>query len=177
MPGLTFSNELISRDEGMHTDFACLLYKHLNNKIQNSLFLYRQSMKQGSVFYIIYFLSVSSYQYYHLILYIVTLLHMLSRITMYHNPYHHIPYPVSSYTILRIIISHTPYHHIPYPASSYPIPRIIISHTPYHLISYPVSLFSSSHIIIHITRICSRIFRLYSRFLIPYFRIFYSGLI
>jgi ribonucleotide reductase beta subunit family protein with ferritin-like domain len=35
MPGLTFSNELISRDEGMHTDFACLLYKHLNNKITN----------------------------------------------------------------------------------------------------------------------------------------------
>lgn len=26
MPGLTFSNELISRDEGMHTDFACLLF-------------------------------------------------------------------------------------------------------------------------------------------------------
>jgi len=26
MPGLSFSNELISRDEGMHTDFACLLY-------------------------------------------------------------------------------------------------------------------------------------------------------
>jgi len=35
MKGLTFSNELISRDEGMHTDFACLLYKHLNNKISN----------------------------------------------------------------------------------------------------------------------------------------------
>src|SRR3569833_3055908 len=35
MPGLTFSNELISRDEGMHTDFACLLYKLLNNKISN----------------------------------------------------------------------------------------------------------------------------------------------
>jgi len=34
MPGLTFSNELISRDEGMHTDFACLLYnKHLVNKL------------------------------------------------------------------------------------------------------------------------------------------------
>ena len=33
MPGLTFSNELISRDEGMHTDFACLLYSMLNNKI------------------------------------------------------------------------------------------------------------------------------------------------
>jgi ribonucleoside-diphosphate reductase subunit M2 len=29
MPGLTFSNELISRDEGMHTDFACLLFSHL----------------------------------------------------------------------------------------------------------------------------------------------------
>ena len=33
MPGLTFSNELISRDEGLHTDFACLLYKYLNNKL------------------------------------------------------------------------------------------------------------------------------------------------
>ena len=29
MPGLTFSNELISRDEGMHCDFACLLYSML----------------------------------------------------------------------------------------------------------------------------------------------------
>lgn len=28
MPGLTFSNELISRDEGLHCDFACLLYQH-----------------------------------------------------------------------------------------------------------------------------------------------------
>ena len=34
MPGLTFSNELISRDEGLHCDFACLLYtKHLVNKL------------------------------------------------------------------------------------------------------------------------------------------------
>jgi len=33
MPGLTFSNELISRDEGLHTDFACLLYGLLNNKL------------------------------------------------------------------------------------------------------------------------------------------------
>merc|ERR1712012_413955 len=32
MPGLTFSNELISRDEGLHCDFACLMYKHLVNK-------------------------------------------------------------------------------------------------------------------------------------------------
>ncbi|EER00722.1 ribonucleotide reductase R2 subunit, putative, partial [Perkinsus marinus ATCC 50983] len=29
MPGLTFSNELISRDEGLHTDFGCLLYNML----------------------------------------------------------------------------------------------------------------------------------------------------
>ena len=33
MPGLAFSNELISRDEGMHTDFACLLYGKLENKL------------------------------------------------------------------------------------------------------------------------------------------------
>ena len=30
MPGLTFSNELISRDEGLHVDHACLLYKMLD---------------------------------------------------------------------------------------------------------------------------------------------------
>lgn len=33
MPGLTFSNELISRDEGMHTDFAVLLYTMIENKL------------------------------------------------------------------------------------------------------------------------------------------------
>ncbi len=33
MPGLTFSNELISRDEGLHCDFACLLYSQLENKL------------------------------------------------------------------------------------------------------------------------------------------------
>ena len=32
MPGLTFSNELIARDEGMHTDFAVMLFKKLNKK-------------------------------------------------------------------------------------------------------------------------------------------------
>ncbi|BGP27977.1 ribonucleoside-diphosphate reductase subunit M2 [Rhodotorula toruloides] len=32
MPGLTFSNELISRDEGLHTDFACLLFWHLERR-------------------------------------------------------------------------------------------------------------------------------------------------
>ena len=33
MPGLCFSNELISRDEGLHCDFACLLYSMLQNKL------------------------------------------------------------------------------------------------------------------------------------------------
>jgi ribonucleoside-diphosphate reductase beta chain len=33
MPGLTFSNELISRDEGLHCDFACYLYSQLQNKL------------------------------------------------------------------------------------------------------------------------------------------------
>lgn len=35
LPGLMKSNELISRDEGMHTDFACTLYKYINNKLSN----------------------------------------------------------------------------------------------------------------------------------------------
>ena len=34
MPGLSFSNELISRDEGLHCDFACLLYtQYIQNKL------------------------------------------------------------------------------------------------------------------------------------------------
>lgn len=34
MPGLSFSNELISRDEGLHCDFACLLYtSHIKNQL------------------------------------------------------------------------------------------------------------------------------------------------
>jgi ribonucleoside-diphosphate reductase beta chain len=38
MPGLCFSNELISRDEGMHTDFAVLLYtKYIKNKIKEDI--------------------------------------------------------------------------------------------------------------------------------------------
>lgn len=36
MPGLCFSNELISRDEGLHCEFACLLYKKLVNKLPKS---------------------------------------------------------------------------------------------------------------------------------------------
>ena len=37
MPGLTFSNELISRDEGMHTDFAVLLYSKLQQKLSKDV--------------------------------------------------------------------------------------------------------------------------------------------
>ena len=36
MPGLTFSNELISRDEALHTEFAILLYKKLLKKVSNT---------------------------------------------------------------------------------------------------------------------------------------------
>ena len=36
MPGLTFSNELISRDEALHTEFAVLLYSKLQNQLQES---------------------------------------------------------------------------------------------------------------------------------------------
>ena len=37
LPGLTFSNELISRDEALHTEFAILLYSKLNNKLSKEL--------------------------------------------------------------------------------------------------------------------------------------------
>jgi ribonucleotide reductase beta subunit family protein with ferritin-like domain len=33
LPGLSFANQLISRDEGLHTEFACLLYSMINNRI------------------------------------------------------------------------------------------------------------------------------------------------
>ena len=37
MPGLTFSNELISRDEGLHCDFACMLYNnHMANRLEKT---------------------------------------------------------------------------------------------------------------------------------------------
>uniref|UniRef100_A0A6C0E3M8 Uncharacterized protein n=1 Tax=viral metagenome TaxID=1070528 RepID=A0A6C0E3M8_9ZZZZ len=36
MPGLTFSNELISRDEALHTEFAVLLYSKLNKKLNKA---------------------------------------------------------------------------------------------------------------------------------------------
>ncbi|EIE24916.1 hypothetical protein COCSUDRAFT_47007 [Coccomyxa subellipsoidea C-169] len=37
MPGLTFSNELVSRDEGLHTDFACLLYSLLQHPLDQAV--------------------------------------------------------------------------------------------------------------------------------------------
>jgi len=40
LPGLCFSNELISRDEGLHTDFACLLYKQAKHKLTDELVHY-----------------------------------------------------------------------------------------------------------------------------------------
>jgi ribonucleoside-diphosphate reductase subunit M2 len=36
MPGLAFSNELISRDEGLHCDFACMIYSKLKHKLSES---------------------------------------------------------------------------------------------------------------------------------------------
>merc|ERR1711870_166061 len=37
MPGLTFSNELISRDEGLHAEFACLIYGMLEHKLPDDV--------------------------------------------------------------------------------------------------------------------------------------------
>ena len=39
MPGLTTSNEFIARDEGLHTDFACLLYTHIVNRVSKEEFV------------------------------------------------------------------------------------------------------------------------------------------
>lgn len=39
MPGLSFSNELISRDEGLHMEFACQLYKYVVNKLSEERLL------------------------------------------------------------------------------------------------------------------------------------------
>ena len=36
MPGLSFSNELISRDKGLHCNFACLIYSKLTNRLPDS---------------------------------------------------------------------------------------------------------------------------------------------
>lgn len=49
LPGLTFANELIARDEGMHTDFACLLYSKLEGaskaKSRNIEMLVKQAVE------------------------------------------------------------------------------------------------------------------------------------
>jgi len=46
MPGLTFSNELISRDEGLHAEFACLLYSMLQNPLPEDVV---QTIIRGAV--------------------------------------------------------------------------------------------------------------------------------
>jgi ribonucleoside-diphosphate reductase subunit M2 len=47
MPGLTYSNELISRDEGLHCDFACLLYnEYVRDKLDKEIVY---SMMQSAV--------------------------------------------------------------------------------------------------------------------------------
>merc|ERR1711953_830577 len=46
MPGLTFSNELISRDEGLHAEFACLLYGMLENTLPDDV---AHSIVRGAV--------------------------------------------------------------------------------------------------------------------------------
>jgi len=47
MPGLTVSNEFIARDEGIHTDFACLLYSKLVNRLtkQEAFKIIREAVK------------------------------------------------------------------------------------------------------------------------------------
>ncbi len=47
MPGLTVSNELIARDEGLHTEFACLLYSKLTSKLskQDAHKIIREAVK------------------------------------------------------------------------------------------------------------------------------------
>ncbi len=39
MPGLSFSNELISRNKELHCDFACLLYSKMNNRLPQKMHL------------------------------------------------------------------------------------------------------------------------------------------
>merc|ERR1739848_649379 len=46
MPGLTFSNELISRDEGLHAESACLLYGMLQHKLPDDV---AQDIIRGAV--------------------------------------------------------------------------------------------------------------------------------
>jgi ribonucleoside-diphosphate reductase beta chain len=52
MKGLCFSNELISRDEGLHCDFACLLYSKLENKLEKERIyeIFSEAVEIESVF-------------------------------------------------------------------------------------------------------------------------------
>ena len=47
LPGLSFANQLIARDESMHTDFACLLYSKLNNRLprENVEAMFREAVE------------------------------------------------------------------------------------------------------------------------------------
>ena len=49
MPGLTFSNELISRDEALHTEFAILLYNKLVKKLDKNAAAF---ILQGAIDYL-----------------------------------------------------------------------------------------------------------------------------
>lgn len=54
LPGLTFSNELISRDEGLHCDFACLLYNnHIVHKLPSALIqtIVRSAVEAEQIFF------------------------------------------------------------------------------------------------------------------------------
>ncbi|KAK7018111.1 Ribonucleoside-diphosphate reductase subunit M2 B [Paramarasmius palmivorus] len=53
MPGLCFSNELISRDEGLHTEFACLLFRHLVNRptVEEVIDVVRQAVQVEKEFF------------------------------------------------------------------------------------------------------------------------------
>ena len=54
LPGLAFSNELISRDEGLHTDFACLLYNKLQHRMsyEDTELLIREAVQNEKEFII-----------------------------------------------------------------------------------------------------------------------------
>jgi len=47
MPGLSFSNVLISRDEGLHTDFACALYQTLVCKLDEATVGVRRGCRES----------------------------------------------------------------------------------------------------------------------------------
>ena len=73
MPGLTFSNELISRDEGLHCDFACLLFSKLKHKPSTEIVVgiitdavaIEQDVSPSLVFFLLtYCTHISTHSYY-----------------------------------------------------------------------------------------------------------------